>query len=118
MCVDIGPRMAEDYAKAEDSWSALGKFGGHMIPVLTAFAAILALLLYVAWLNRLLARCPHCGKIGSRRYDRPEPPVEHRDEDGFIVSHARVYVCRRCGKRCVDKWSDQNGRSFEKADDP
>jgi uncharacterized protein (DUF983 family) len=71
--------------------------------------------LYTAWMNGVFARCPHCGKIGSWRYDSAGPAVEEKDKDGAVERARQVRVCRGCGKKVLDKWSDDEGRTFEKA---
>ena len=81
---------------------------------LAIIAAVFALGLYSAWLNGLFLRCPYCRKIGSWRFDAAEPVVETKDEDGVVESSRQVRVCRKCGKRVLDTWSDHAGRSFEK----
>ena len=75
--------------------------------------AVLALVVWVAWLNGAFLRCPHCGRIASLRKDG-SVAVEQRDEDGFVMESTRMRVCRRCGKRVVDRWSDFGGRSLGK----
>ena len=78
-------------------------------------AVALAVILYTAWMNGVFRRCPHCGKLGSWRYDAAEPAVEEKDEDGVVQKVTQIRVCRECGKRVLDKWSDHDGRTFEKA---
>ena len=80
-------------------------------------AVVSALLLYTAWLNGVFLRCPHCRKIGSWRYDSSEPAVQDKDEDGIVQTRRRIRVCRKCGKRVLDKWSDHEGRTLEKANE-
>jgi hypothetical protein len=84
---------------------------------LAIVAAVLGTLLYTAWLNRLFLRCPHCRKIGSWRFDAVEPAVDRHDEDGDLVSSRQLRVCRKCGKRVIDTWSDHGGRTLERAPD-
>jgi hypothetical protein len=81
---------------------------------LVIIASLSALLLYTAWLNRLFLRCPHCRKIGSWRFDAAEPEACRRDEDGVVQSSRQIRVCRKCGNRVLDIWSDHGGRRFEK----
>jgi hypothetical protein len=81
---------------------------------LTIIAFVAALLLYTAWVNGVFLRCPHCRKIGSWRFDAAEPAVDTRDEDDVLESSRQVRVCRKCGERVLDTWSDQGGRTFEK----
>jgi hypothetical protein len=81
---------------------------------LVIIATVAAVSVYTAWLNGAFLRCPHCRKIGSWRYDAAEPAVEEKDEDGFVLSSRQIRVCRKCGKKILDKWSDHEGRIFEK----
>jgi DNA-directed RNA polymerase subunit N (RpoN/RPB10) len=81
---------------------------------LTVLAVVFVVIAYTAWLNGAFRRCPYCGKIGSWRYDAAEPAVEEKDEDGNIVGRTQARVCRKCGRRVLDKWSDYGGRTFEK----
>lgn len=83
--------------------------------VLIITASLSAVVLLHAWVNGFFLRCPHCRKIGSWRFDPAEPPAQEKDEGGFVESSRQIRVCRKCGKRIVDKWSDHAGRSFEKA---
>jgi len=77
--------------------------------------AVFALALYTAWLNGLFLRCPHCRKIGSWRFNSTEPAVVEKDEVGGVLSRSQTRICRKCGKAILDKWSDHEGRTFEKA---
>lgn len=77
--------------------------------------AVTAIALYTAWLNGAFLRCPHCRKIGAWRYDDVEPPLLDKDEDGGIRSSRQLRICRGCGKRVMDLWSDHAGRIFEKS---
>jgi hypothetical protein len=81
---------------------------------LITIATILVVLLYTAWLNRLFLRCPHCRKIGTWRFDAAEPATERKDNDGAVQSSGQIRVCRKCGKRVLDTWSDHGGRKIEK----
>jgi hypothetical protein len=81
---------------------------------LTIMAVVLAMALFTAWLNRFFLRCPYCRKIGSWRYDPAEPSVDEKDEDGVVQSRRQLRICRKCGNRVIDKWSDHGGRTFEK----
>jgi len=81
---------------------------------LIVIASISAVVLYTAWLNGAFLRCPHCRKIGSWRYDDAEPPIQVKDEDGIVQSSRQIRVCRKCGKRILDRWSDHEGRTLEK----
>jgi hypothetical protein len=81
---------------------------------LVIIASVLVVMLYTAWLNRLFLRCPHCRKIGSWRFDPAEPEVCSKDEDGVVQSSQQIQVCRKCGKKVLDIWSDHDGRTFEK----
>ncbi len=84
---------------------------------LAIVASIVAVALYTAWLNRLFLRCPHCRKIGTWRFDTLEPAVVSKDDDGNIQSSRQLRVCRKCGKRVLDTWSDHGGRALEAARD-
>ena len=79
-------------------------------------AAVFITVLYTAWLNGVFRRCPYCRKIGSWRYDAVEPSVEEKDEDDVVRKSTQLRVCRKCAKKVLDKWSDYEGRTFEKAD--
>jgi len=85
--------------------------------VLIITTAVFVVLLYIAWLNGLFLRCPHCRKIGSWRFDAVEPPVEERDEEGTVRSRRQIRVCPRYRKRILDKWSDHDGRTLEMIDE-
>lgn len=85
------------------------------VALLVTAAAVFLMAVFTAWLNGVFRRCPHCRKIGSWRFDSVEPAVEEKDEDGVVVSSSQIRVCRRCGKRIVDRWSDYEGRTLEKA---
>src|SRR5688572_17088626 len=84
--------------------------------VALTIGAVVGLVVWTAWLNGAFLRCPHCGRRASLR-DDGSAAVEQRDEDGFVVESTRVRVCRKCGKRVVDQWSDMGGRSLGKADE-
>lgn len=75
---------------------------------------VLAMTFITAWLNGVFLRCPYCRKIGSWRYDPAEPAVEEKDEDGVVQSSRQLRICRKCGNRVIDKWSDRGGRTFQK----
>jgi DNA-directed RNA polymerase subunit N (RpoN/RPB10) len=72
-------------------------------------------ILYTDWMNGVFLRCPHCGKIGSWRYDAAEPAVQEKDEDGVVCKSTQIRICRKCGKKVLEKWSDYEGRTFDKA---
>ena len=90
-------------------------FGVTVNGALVILAIVFVFLLYTAWMNGLFLRCPHCRKIGSWRYDTLEHAIEQKDEDGIVQRSTRILVCRKCRKRVLDKWSDHEGRRFEKA---
>ena len=92
-----------------------GSFGVYVNIALTVLAVVAAISFYTAWLNGIFLRCPHCRKIGSWRYDSTEPAVVEKNEDGSVVSRSQPRICRKCGKRVMDRWSDGGGRTFEKA---
>ena len=81
---------------------------------LKIMAVVLAMSLYTAWMNGIFRRCPHCRKIGSWRFDQAEPAVVEKDEDGVVQSRRQLRICRKCGNKVIDKWSDYEGRTFEK----
>ena len=43
-----------------------------------------------------------------------QPAGEEKDEDGVVQSSRQLRICRKCGNRVIDKWSDHGGRTFEK----
>jgi len=71
-------------------------------------------LLYTAFINGLFKRCPHCGKIGSWRYDKVGSSIEEKDEDGALMKSAQPLCCRSCHKLVLGVWSDFDGRAFLK----
>jgi hypothetical protein len=83
--------------------------------IMAMVALVLTFILYSAWMNGVFLRCPHCGKIGSWRFNTAEPPVEKKDEDGVLQESTQIRICRKCAKRVLAKWSDHEGRTFEKA---
>jgi len=58
---------------------------------------VLVFVLYTAWMNGVFLRCPHCGKIGSWRYDAAEPCVEKRGKTG--VSSGKPVLLRSPPRR-------------------
>jgi DNA-directed RNA polymerase subunit RPC12/RpoP len=86
-----------------------------MKAALSIAAVVFALALYTAWMNGVFIRCPYCGKRGSWRFDNDAPALEEKDEDGVVTESTQLRTCRKCGKRVLDKWSDREGRTFEKA---
>ena len=82
---------------------------------LIILAVILVMALYTAWMNQLFLRCPHCGKIGSWRYDAAESAAEERDEDGVVRKITQIRICTKCKSKVLYKWSDYEGRTLEKA---
>jgi hypothetical protein len=99
--------------------SFLGYMLFRLLPLVFPLAALgivaFVLGLYTAWMNGAFRRCPHCGKVGSWRYDAAEPAVHEKDEDGVLQKRTQIRICRKCGKMVLDKWSDSEGRTFEKA---
>src|SRR5207245_10226825 len=89
-----------------------------MKTALIIVAVVFAAVLYTAWMNGVFLRCPHCRKIGSWRYDPAGPPVKEKDRDGVVLKRTEIRTCRKCGGRVLDRWSDHEGRSFEKESDP
>ncbi len=88
--------------------------GAHMKIALITIPFVLAMTIFTAWLNGVFLRCPYCRKIGSWRYDPAEPAIEEKDEDGVVESSRQICICRKCGNKVIDKWSDYEGRSFQK----
>lgn len=72
--------------------------------------------LYVAWLNGVFRRCPYCRKIGSWRFDPVSPAVIEKDEDDAVQKTTQLRLCRKCGQRVLDTWSDHGGRTIEKVE--
>jgi hypothetical protein len=102
--------------KSVHSTDTTTESGYYMKIAVVTVAAVFAVMLYTAWLNGAFLRCPHCRKIGSWRYDPVKDAAEQKDEDGVVESSSRICVCRKCGKKVLDKWSDHEGRSFEKGE--
>ncbi len=73
-----------------------------------------AVVLYTAWLNRAFARCPHCQKIGSWRFDALSAPEQVYDEDGNLVQTTQKQRCRRCGGQVTHTWHDHGGREIRR----
>ena len=90
---------------------------GMMMNVIWTLLATAALsILYTAFMNGAFKRCPHCGKIGSWRYDKVGEPQEVKDEDDILISSVQELRCRKCGMLVTEIWADQGGRRFEKKD--
>jgi len=82
--------------------------------ILMGASMLAGLAAYAAWLNGAFPRCPYCGKIGSWRYDDAGALVKEKDEDGWVLSTTQLRVCRKCKRVVLEKWSDCEGRSFER----
>jgi len=80
-------------------------------------AAILCYVLYSALKNGVFMRCPHCGKIGSWRYDKIGESEDEKDEDDVIIKSTQQLRCRSCQKKVTEIWSDFDGRKFLKNDE-
>jgi hypothetical protein len=85
-----------------------------MQTALSIAAGVALFVLFTAWMNGAFLRCPHCRKIGAWRFDAAEPPTFTKDEDGVVESSRQIRVCRKCGMRVWDSWSDHGGRAIEK----
>ncbi len=77
-------------------------------------ASIILFLLYTALTNGVFKRCPHCGKIGSWRYDKIGHSVDEKDADDVLVRSTQQLRCRRCKELVTEVWSDFEGRAFLK----
>ncbi len=71
-----------------------------------------AFLVYTMIINREFLRCPHCGKVGSWRFDNVEDPVDEVDQDGCLVRSIARQRCRQCGGEVIQVWSDFEGREI------
>jgi hypothetical protein len=100
--------FAIGYCVAERNWPVLKTVGGVV-------GLILVFVIYVAWFNGAFSRCPHCRKIAMLR-NGDELAIEEKDDDGGTEKITRIRICRRCGKKVVDTWSDYEGRSLTKAE--
>jgi DNA-directed RNA polymerase subunit RPC12/RpoP len=76
--------------------------------------AAVSVALYVAWINGMFLRCPHCGKGGSWRFKATGPSKDRKDEDGVVQESSQVLICPKCEGRILSKWSDHGGRRFQK----
>lgn len=82
------------------------------MPWLLAISIIvLTLVAYTLIINREFLRCPHCGKVGSWRFDAIAPPVDEYDDDHLIRSSTQQ-KCRKCGGEVLHIWSDYEGREI------
>lgn len=80
--------------------------------MLTLIAAVILFAAYTAIINSEFLRCPHCGKIGSWRFDAIEEDVDECDEEGVLVRSTTRQRCRKCGGEVVQVWSDFDGREI------
>jgi hypothetical protein len=101
--------FAIGYCVAERNWPMLKTIGGVL-------GLILVFVIYVAWFNGAFLRCPHCRKIAMLR-NSGERAIEEKDEEGDTRKITRIRICRRCGEKVVDRWSDYEGRSLTKVDE-
>lgn len=80
--------------------------------LLAIVLVVIAYVLYTMILNREFLRCPHCGKVGSWRFNNVEEPVEEYDEDECLVGSTVRQRCRKCGGQVFHVWSDFEGREI------
>jgi DNA-directed RNA polymerase subunit RPC12/RpoP len=83
------------------------------------FAAILVITIgyaiYTMIINREFLRCPHCGKIGSWRFESIGDSDNEYDEDGASVRSTSKQRCKGCQGKVLQVWSDSEGREIRLA---
>ena len=82
-----------------------------------AIVSVLAFLLYTAFINGVFKRCPHCGKVGSWRYDKIGSSLDEKDEADIVIKSEQHLRCRSCQKGVLEIWSDFEGRAFLKIEE-
>ena len=87
-----------------------------MTLALTAVLVGIVIGVYVAYLNKLFLRCPHCGMFGTWRLDNVGAPIEEFDGDENLVGLTQRRQCRKCGGEVDDVWSDFKGRELRRVD--
>jgi len=82
------------------------------IAVFLAFVVCYAI--YTMIINREFLRCPHCGKIGSWRFESIGDSIDEYDEDGAIIRTTSKQRCKACQGEVVHVWSDFEGREIRR----
>jgi len=83
--------------------------------ILLVVIFVIAYIAYTMIVNRAFLRCPHCGKIGSWRFDDIGNSDEEHDENGDLIRSSTRQKCRRCGGEVIHTWSDIEGRAIQPA---
>ena len=68
--------------------------------------------IYTMIINQQFLRCPHCGKLGSWRFDPINDSVDEYDDDGALTRSVTRQRCRKCDEEVVHIWSDFEGREI------
>ena len=86
-----------------------------MLTALIILGIVMVFAVTTASENGLSCAAPHCRKIGSWRFDNLKPATVEKDEDDNIQTSTPARLCPKCQNKIVDKWSDHEGRTIEKA---
>ena len=73
---------------------------------------VVVMVVYTIAINRAFLKCPHCGKIGSWRFDDLGAANEEYDEDECLIRSTTRQACRKCNGEVVHIWSDYEGRQI------
>jgi hypothetical protein len=80
--------------------------------IIAILAIVIGYAIYTMVINREFLRCPHCGKIGSWRFDSIGEPVDEYDDDGVLIRSTSKQRCRGCQGEVIHFWSDLEGREI------
>ncbi len=78
-------------------------------------AVVVGYVIYTKIINREFLRCPHCGKVGSLRFESIGDPVDEYDKDGALIRSTVKQRCNACQGVVVQVWSDLEGRDIRPA---